>query len=216
MLSQIKCKSACLVCIRADSIFALSQWETALRCNVIWRYISIHFIETQAVHEDNEKVRVETSTFGDMRWFLRCGYFKNLRSMLLVRAKGNITDKYIAESYPFRFKSNRPSIPKKYGYFKIETKSDVKVMGEVKIKGHEIGPTSNQTTSYQLTSILSFVKWPPVPEIQLFENLTLKIQSQCYEWDQNSRSHNGCNNLSTHKPFVCQSAPVFLRHGALK
>ena len=39
---------------------------------------------------------------------------------------------------------------------------------------------------------------PPIPEIQRFQNLTLKIQGQCHTW----RPHSRYNTLSTHITFV--------------
>ena len=53
----------------------------------------------------------------------------------------------------------------------------------------------------------------PIPEIRLFQNLTLKIQGNGHGWGESSKSQSGCNILSTHIPFVpCQSAVPFLRH----
>ena len=58
---------------------------------------------------------------------------------------------------------------------------------------------------------------PPIPEIWLFQNLTLKIQGHDHGWSQSSRSHSGSDILSTHIPLVpCQSAFSFLRYGYFK
>ena len=58
---------------------------------------------------------------------------------------------------------------------------------------------------------------PPIPEIQHFQNLTLKIQGQGHGWSGHSKSESGCNILSTHIPFVpCQSAIPFLRYDFFK
>ena len=52
---------------------------------------------------------------------------------------------------------------------------------------------------------------PPIPEKKLFENLTLKIQSQGHVWGQSSKSLSGSNFLSIHIPFIpCQLALPFL------
>ena len=52
---------------------------------------------------------------------------------------------------------------------------------------------------------------PPIPEIQHFQNLTLKIQG--HGWGGHWKSQSRCNILSTHIPFVpCQSAIPFLRY----
>ena len=57
----------------------------------------------------------------------------------------------------------------------------------------------------------------PIPEIQLFQNLTLKIQGQGHVWGECWKSQSGCNILSTHIPFVpCQSALPFLRYSIFK
>ena len=48
----------------------------------------------------------------------------------------------------------------------------------------------------------------PIPEIRLFQNLTVKIQGQSQGWGQSWKLQSGCNILSTHIPFVqCQSPP---------
>ena len=58
---------------------------------------------------------------------------------------------------------------------------------------------------------------PPIPEMQSFKNLTLKIQGQGHGWGQSSKSQCESNILSTHIPFVpCQSALQFLRYRILK
>ena len=62
--------------------------------------------------------------------------------------------------------------------------------------------------SYHLMSI-----HPLIPMIELFLNLTFKIQGQSHS----SRSHNRNNILSTHIPFIpCWSALPFLRCSYLK
>ena len=54
---------------------------------------------------------------------------------------------------------------------------------------------------------------PPIPEIQHFQSLTLKIQGEGHS----SRSQSRCNTLSTHIPFVpCQSALPFLGYSYFK
>ena len=58
---------------------------------------------------------------------------------------------------------------------------------------------------------------PPIPEIQHFQNLTLKIKGQGHGWGHSSKSQCGSNILSTHYPFVpCQSALPFLRYRVFK
>ena len=54
---------------------------------------------------------------------------------------------------------------------------------------------------------------PPIPEIQPFQNLTLKIQGQGHS----SMSQSRYNNLFTHLPFVlCQSALPFVGYSYFK
>ena len=58
---------------------------------------------------------------------------------------------------------------------------------------------------------------PPIPELWLFQNLTLKIKGQGHGWGHSSKSQCGSNILSTHIPFVpCQSALPFLRYSIFK
>ena len=57
----------------------------------------------------------------------------------------------------------------------------------------------------------------PIPEIRLFQNLTLKIQGQYHGWRERWKSQSGCNILWTRIPFVpCQSALPFLRYSIFK
>ena len=57
----------------------------------------------------------------------------------------------------------------------------------------------------------------PVPELRLFQNLTLKFKGQGHAWGHSSKSQCGSNILSTHIPFVpCQSALPFLTYGIFK
>ena len=54
---------------------------------------------------------------------------------------------------------------------------------------------------------------PPIPDIQHFQNLTLKIKGQGHGWGNNSKSQCGSNILSTHISFVpCKSALPFLSY----
>ena len=62
-------------------------------------------------------------------------------------------------------------------------------------------------------------KWvdPPIPKLQQFQYLTLKIQGQGHGWGQSLKSQCEYNILSTHIPFVpCQSALPFLRYSIFK
>ena len=101
----------------------------------------------------------------------------------------------------------------RYSIFKIwPWKSKVKVMGEVDIESHKV-----DVTSYRLTSLSSMSIGHPIPEIRLFQNLTLKIQGQGHGWGERWQSQSGCRILSIHIPFVpCQSALPILRYSIFK
>ena len=58
---------------------------------------------------------------------------------------------------------------------------------------------------------------PPIPEMQLFKKLTLKIQGQDHGWRQSWKSQCESNILSTHIPFVrCQSCIPLLSYDFFK
>ena len=58
---------------------------------------------------------------------------------------------------------------------------------------------------------------PPIPGIQLFQNLTLKFQGQGHKWGQSWKSQRGSNIQSTHIPFLpCQSGIPFLSYDFFK
>ena len=91
-------------------------------------------------------------------------------------------------------------------------KSKVKVMVEVKVENHKVG-----VTSYRLTFLYSMSIGHPIPEIQHFQNLTMKIQGQGHGWRRHWKSQHGCHILSTHIPLIpCQSAIIFLRYDFFK
>ena len=57
----------------------------------------------------------------------------------------------------------------------------------------------------------------PIPELWLFQILTLKIKGQGHEWGHSSKSQCGSSIISTHIPFVpCQSVFPFLRYSIFK
>ena len=58
---------------------------------------------------------------------------------------------------------------------------------------------------------------PPIPEIEHFRNLTLKIQGQGHGWGERWKSQSGCNILLTHISFVPnQAALPLLRYSIFK
>ena len=89
----------------------------------------------------------------------------------------------------------------RYDFFKIwPWKSKVKVMGEGKVESHNMGPTFYRLTSLwfhvnRLTSLWFHVNRHPIPEIRLFQNLTLKIKGQGHGWCGHWKSQHGCNIL---------------------
>ena len=70
-------------------------------------------------------------------------------------------------------------------------KSKVKVMGEVKVWSHNVS-TILLTHPFRSMSISH-----PIPEIRLFQNLTLKIQGQDHGRGEHWKSQHGSNILST-------------------
>ena len=57
----------------------------------------------------------------------------------------------------------------------------------------------------------------PIPELRLFQNLTLKIKGQGHGWGQSWKSQHGSNIQSTHIPFVsCRSGIPFLSYNIFK
>ena len=91
-------------------------------------------------------------------------------------------------------------------------KSKVKVMGEVNIESHSMGPTF-----YRLISLSFYVNRPSHSWDMSFSKSALKIQGQGHGWGERWKSQSGCNILSTHMPFVlCQSALPFLRYSIFK
>ena len=110
-------------------------------------------------------------------------------------------------SYWFKshfFDVNPPSHSYDKDFFKLlPWKSKVKFIAE----GHIVG-----ITPYRFIS-LSF----DVNKLQLFKNLTLKIQGQGHGWGERWKSQHGSNILSTHIPFVpCQSVIPFLKYNFFK
>ena len=57
----------------------------------------------------------------------------------------------------------------------------------------------------------------PIPGIQYFQNLTLKVKGQGHGWGHSLKPQCGSNILSTHIPFVpCQSGTPFLSYDFFK
>ena len=101
----------------------------------------------------------------------------------------------------------------RYNFFKSwPWKSKVKVMGEVDIKSHSMGPTF-----YRFTSLSFHVNRPSHSWDMTFSKFDLEIQGQGHGWGECWKSQSGCNSLSIHIAFVpCQSALPFLRYSIFK
>ena len=84
----------------------------------------------------------------------------------------------------------------------------------------DIHPSDNSENLGHYAHIATFKQMSighPIPELQLFQNLTLEIKGQGHGWGHSSKSQCGSNILSTHIPFVpCQSALPFLRYSIFK
>ena len=98
-------------------------------------------------------------------------------------------------------------------FFKIGPwKSRVKVMGEITVQSHNVGLASNWLTPYCSMSIGRHI-----PDLELFQKLTLKIKGQGHRCGHNSKLQCGSDILLTHIPFIwCQPALPFLRYGIFK
>ena len=136
-------------------------------------------------------------------WFPSYDFFK----IWLWKSSVNVMGEVTVQSYnvdltsyrltSFSFHVNQTSDSWVTTFFKIwPWKSRVKVMGEVTVQSHNVG-----LTSYRFTSLSSMSIGPPIPEIQHFQNLTLKIQGQGqmtmmlhnYRSRQFHRTSNGIN-----------------------
>ena len=99
------------------------------------------------------------------------------------------------------FQVGRPLPFLRYSNFNIlPWKSKVKVMGEVKVESHNMGPTF-----YRLTSLSFHVNRPSHSWDMTFSKFDLEKQGQAHGWGECWKSQSRCNILLTHIPFVpCQ------------
>ena len=147
--------------------------------------------------------------------FLRCSYLKNWPWKSKVEVMGEVKvqshnvslTSYRLTSLWFHVNLASHCWVMTFSKFGLET-----VMDEVTVQRHNV-----VVTSYRLTSLSFHVNRPPIPEIQHFQNLTLKIKGQGHGWGHSLKSQCGSNILSTHIPFVPgQSALPFLRYSIFK
>ena len=151
--------------------------------------------------------------------FLRYDFFKiwPWKSKVKVMGDGNVeSHKVGVTSYRFTslsFHVNRPfhSWDTLFSKFDLENpRSRSWVRGKLKV---------TTWVQYSINSHLfnSMSIGHPIPEIWLFQNLTLKIQGQGHGWGECWESQSGCNILSIHIHFVpCQSALPFMRYSIFK
>ena len=114
----------------------------------------------------------------------------------------------------FPFVSCQSAIPfLRSDFFKIwPWKSRVKDMSEVSVESYDMAQHSIDLHPFRSMPI-----GHPIPEIRLFQNLTLTMQGQGHGWGEHWKSQHGPNILSTHIPFIpCQSATPFLRYDFFK
>ena len=143
--------------------------------------------------------------------FLRYSNFNILPWKFKVKVIGEVkVQSHNMGPTSYRFKScffhiNPTSHSYDTDYFKISPwKSKVKVI----VEGHIVG-----ITPYRLISFSFDVDEPSNSYIQLFKNLTLKIQGQGHGWGQSWKSQHGSNIQSAHIPFVqCQLGIPFLSY----
>ena len=100
-----------------------------------------------------------------------------------------------------------------YDFLKIwPWKTKVKVIGEVTVQSHYMGPAS-----YRLTSLSIHVSQPSHSWDPAFSKFDLENQASKSWWGHSSKTQSGSIILSTHIPFVpCQSALPFLRCNIFK
>ena len=129
----------------------------------------------------------------------------------MAQGQSHCAPNIISNSHPFHSKWVKPPISvtvtiiylenRRSGSW-VKTKLKVTTWGQHSINSH---PFRFMSSSH------------PIPEIWLFQNLTLKIQGQGHGWGERWKSQSRCNILPTHIPFVpCQLAIPFLRYNFLK
>ena len=99
-----------------------------------------------------------------------------------------------------------------YDFLKIwPWKSRIKVMGEVTVQSHNVDHLIGSHPFHSMSI------GHPIPELRLFQNLTLKIKDQGHGWGHSSKLQSGSNILSAHIPFIpCQSGIPFLSYDFFK
>ena len=126
----------------------------------------------------------------------------------VAQEQAHCASNIVSDSHLFHSKSIDLPIPKIWLLKIWPWKSKVKVMVEVKVYSHNLGPTSSR-----LKSIWFHVNPPSYSYDRAFLKFDFKIQGQSHS----SRSHSRCNILSIHIPFIaCWSALPFLRYSYFK
>ena len=152
--------------------------------------------------------------------FLRYDFFK-IWPFLKIQGQSHSWDQsWKSQSGCYILSTHIPFVPchsalpfPRYSIFKLwPWKSKVKVMVEGMLKVTTWVQHSIDSHPFRSMSI-----GPPIPEIQHFQNLTLKIQGQGHGWGGHWKSQHGSNILLTHIPLIpSQSAIPFLRYDFFK
>ena len=143
-------------------------------------------------------------------------YLQNLRSNVMgeVKVWSHIVSLTFYRLTSLSFHVNRPSHSWDMIFKTWPWKFKVNVMEEVNIESHNVGPTFYRLTWHPF---LSMSIGHPIPGIQYFQNLTLKIQGQGHGWGGHWKSQHGSNILSTQILLIpCQLAIPFLRYDFIK
>ena len=81
----------------------------------------------------------------------------------------------------------------------------------LEVQGQCHSSRSHNASKYPINSYPFPSMSTPIPEIWLFQNLTLKIQDQSHGWGKSTKPQSGSDSQSTHIHFVpCESAIPFL------
>ena len=145
---------------------------------------------------------------GNCNRFTSTHYSANAFAVTGAQEQAHCASKIVSNSYLFHSKSADIPIPIIRLLKMCPRQSEIKIMGEVKVDSHNLGPLF-----YRLTSFWFHVNPPSYSYDRAFFNLTYKMKGQRYS----SRSHSKYNILSAHIPFVpCLSSLPFLRYSYFK
>ena len=151
--------------------------------------------------------------------FLRCSYLKNWPWKSKVKVMGEVKvqshnvslTSYRLTSFSFHVNWPSHSWDTAFSKFDLENQGSRSwVRSQFKVRMWVSHPIDSHP-------FCSMSIEHPIPELWLFQNLTLKIKGQGHGWGHSSKSQCGSSILSTHIPFVpCQSSLPFLRYSIFK